>query len=195
MALTYRALKGDALLAVLDDLARLRITVFRDFPYLYDGTMDYERTYMRTYVDSETAILVGAFDGDKLVGAATGTMMADHAEEFAMPLAEAGLKIEDCFYCAESVLLTEYRGQGAGHRFFDLREAHGRALGATHALFCSVKRPADHPRRPETYRPLDGFWRARAYEPVEGCIARFSWLDLDDSEETEKPLQVWGRKL
>ncbi len=193
--LDIRALTGTALDAALDDVARLRIAVFRAFPYLYDGNLDYERTYLATYADSDAAILVGAFDGPRLVGAATGTPMEDHAEDFARALSEWGVPLGQVFYLAESVLLPEYRGQGAGHAFFDMRESHARALGQTHAAFCSVNRPADHPARPADYRPLDPFWRKRGYAPLPGAIARFRWKDLDESDETEKPLQFWTRTL
>ena len=44
--LTYEALTGADVRTVLDDVARLRISVFRDFPYLYDGSLDYERDYL-----------------------------------------------------------------------------------------------------------------------------------------------------
>ena len=37
---TLEILSGAALLPHLDDVARLRIAVFRDWPYLYDGTLD-----------------------------------------------------------------------------------------------------------------------------------------------------------
>lgn len=43
-----RSLTGPALEAALDDVARLRIAVFRDWPYLYDGTLEYERAYLAT---------------------------------------------------------------------------------------------------------------------------------------------------
>jgi GNAT superfamily N-acetyltransferase len=188
-------LTGEALDAALDDVAGLRIRVFRDWPYLYDGDLDYERSYLETYRSSDAAILVGAFDGTRLVGAATGTPMADHAEDFAVAFAESGLALDNIFYCAESVLLPEYRGRGVGHRFFDLREAHGRALGATVSAFCGVVRPVDHPLRPEGYQPLDGFWRKRGYAPLDGAVAWFSWKDIDQPHETKKPLQVWTRRL
>jgi hypothetical protein len=77
--------------------------------------------------------------------------------------------MKDVFYCAESVLLSSCRGQGAGHAFFDRREAHAARLGFGKVAFCGVVRPADHPARPEGYRPLDGFWRARGYAPLDGC--------------------------
>lgn len=190
-----RALTGEALSAALDDVAGLRIAVFRDWPYLYDGDLDYERGYLQSYRDSDRAIVVGAFDGDRLVGAATGAPLADHADDFAAAFDGTRLELSQIFYCAESVLLPDYRGQGVGHAFFDLREDHARALGFAKCAFCGVQRPADHPMRPAGYRPLDPFWRARGYAPLPGVIAQFSWKDLGEDSETLKPLQFWIRDL
>ena len=190
-----RVLTGAALDGALDDVARLRIAVFRDWPYLYDGTLEYERDYLQTYRNSRDAILVGAFDGARLVGAATGTPMEDHASDFATPFAATGLALGAIFYCAESVLLPEYRGRGLGHRFFDAREDHARALGRSHVAFCAVQRPNDHPMRPAHYRSNDAFWMKRGYAPLPGVVAEFSWKDIGDDTETRKPLQFWMRAL
>jgi GNAT superfamily N-acetyltransferase len=195
VTLRIEVLRGAALDAALDDVARLRIAVFRDWPYLYDGDLDYERGYLQVYRDSSAAVLVGAFDGARLVGAATGTPMADHAEDFAAPFAGTGLALSDIFYCAESILLPAWRGRGAGHRFFDLREAHARALGFSHCAFCAVMRPDGHPARPRGYRALDPFWRARGYAPLPGVIAHFTWKDVGRPEPDAKPLQFWLRRL
>lgn len=190
-----RVLTGAACEAALDDVAALRIEVFRAFPYLYDGDLAYEREYLQTYRDSEGAILVGAFDGDKLIGASTGTPLADHADDFRTAFDGTGHDLADVFYCAESVLLPAYRGRGVGHRFFDLREAHARALGFPKVAFCGVQRPPDHLLRPADYQPLDLFWIARGYSKLDGVVAKFSWKDLGDAEETQKPLQFWLREL
>ncbi len=195
MTPAVRALHGTELEQALESVAQLRIAVFRDWPYLYDGDLYYERRYLRTYLDSADAILVGAFDGDRLVGAATGTPMEDHAAELGAPLTAAGFALDQVFYCAESVLLPQYRGQGVGHAFFDLREAHARALGRRWSAFCAVIRPDDHPARPADYRPLDEFWRKRGYAPMPGVTAEFSWRDVDATEETAKEMQFWIREL
>lgn len=192
--ITTRILTGEAVAGVLDDLARLRIAVFRDWPYLYDGDAAYEREYLKAYT-APGAVVVAAMDGDRMVGAATGAPMEHHAEDFAAAFAGRPERLEDIFYCAESVLLPEYRGHGLGHAFFDGREAQGRALGRRWSAFCSVIRPADHPARPADYRPLDGFWRKRGYEPLPGVIASFHWRDLGDAEETTKQLQFWMKPL
>ena len=188
-------LTGPALDAALDDVARLRIAVFRDWPYLYDGDAAYERRYLESYRTSPGAIVVGAFDGETLIGAATGTPMTDHADEFAAAFEGTDLDLSTIFYCAESVLLPAYRGQRLGHAFFDRREAHARALGFTRTAFCGVQRPADHPLKPAAYRPLDAFWRKRGYAPLPGVVAQFRWKDIDQPVETDHPLQFWLRAL
>jgi GNAT superfamily N-acetyltransferase len=190
-----RALRGAEIEAALDGVAELRITVFRDWPYLYDGSLAYEREYLATYRDTPGALLVGAFHAGKLIGASTSTPMEDHAPEFAAPFRALGIAPEKILYGAESVLLRPYRGIGLGHRFIDLREAHARSLGRTHVAFCSVVRPEDHPARPAVTRSNDAFWRGRGYDTLPGVLAHFSWKDLGDTVETEKPLQFWMRAL
>lgn len=187
---------GADILPILPELAKLRITVFRDWPYLYDGTVDYEEKYLATFAKAPGAICVVAKDGDAIIGASTGAPMQEHASEFAQPFQNAGYDIANVFYCSESVLLTSHRGLGLGHRFFDEREAHAQKLGDfTHTAFCSVIRPEDHPLRPAHYRPLDAFWTKRGYKKSHGLVATYDWKDLDQDGDTTKSLQFWIKPL
>ncbi len=195
MSLSVRRLDRDEIPGRLDDLARLRIEVFRDWPYLYDGDIDYERHYLAPYAESAGAVVVGAFDGEALVGAATGTPLEDHADEFGAALERIGIAPTRIFYCAESVLLASYRGCGVGHAFFDLREDQALRLGRDHSAFCAVERPADHPLRPEGARSLRPFWKKRGYHEVPGAIAEFRWRDLGDEAESAKQLRFWIKRL
>lgn len=183
----------DALRALLPQLAQLRLTVFRDWPYLYDGTIEYEQRYLSKFIEAPNHAAVCALDGDKLVGASTASPLAHQYDELTQPFLNAGYGIGDVFYFGESILLPNYRGQGIGHAFFEGREAHAAALGYGKNAFCGVVRPADHPLTPDTYRPLDTFWQKRGYRPLEGLIAHFSWLDVGETKESEKPMQFWGR--
>ncbi|WP_299841658.1 GNAT family N-acetyltransferase [uncultured Paracoccus sp.] len=194
MSIAARVLTGAALTDALEDVARLRIAVFRDWPYLYDGDLGYERDYLKAY-QSPGAVVVVAEDQGRIVGASTGAPMRDHAAHFALAFRDRPESLDQIFYCAESVLLPEYRGHGLGHAFFDAREAHARSLGARYSAFCSVIRPEDHPYRPADYRPLNEFWQKRGYAPLPGVVAHFSWKDRGQSEVTEKPLQFWMRAL
>ena len=195
MALSVAPLTGSALNTALDDLARLRIAVFRDFPYLYDGTLDYEARYLSKFAEAKDAIIVAARDDGRIVGCATGSALAAHHEQFGAPFRAAGYDLDAIFYCGESVLLPDYRGHGLGHAFFDQREAHARARGYRYSTFCAVIRPADHPLRPIDYRPLDAFWQKRGYRRVEGLVTDFEWKDIDAAQPTKKPMQFWMRPL
>lgn len=192
---SVRPVTGADILGVIDDLARLRITVFRDFPYLYDGGATYETRYLARYADDPRALVAVAWDGDVAVGAATAMPLIAHGDASQFRLPEDAPAVSDIYYLAESVLLPEYRGQGIGHQFFDHREAMARKSGFAHAAFAAVMRPTDHPMRPSEYRPLDPFWLSRGYAPLNGGMAEFSWTDVGDTTETTKALQVWHRPL
>lgn len=195
MSIAVRPLTGPGLQAALGDLARLRIAVFAVFPYLYDGSIDYEREYLAEFTAAPDAVLVAAFDGERIVGAATAAPLLQQDDYIREPFVRQGIDPAAVFYFGESVLLPEYRGQGIGHAFFDQREAAARGWGASHASFCAVIRPADHPARPAGYVPLDAFWSKRGYAPVPGLTGEFSWAEHGEAEESPKPMQYWMRAL
>ena len=70
MSLRIERLTGTALETGLSALARLRMAVFREWPYLYDGDLSYEADYLATFVQGAGSIIVAAFDGDDMIGAA-----------------------------------------------------------------------------------------------------------------------------
>ncbi|MFN3501447.1 MAG: GNAT family N-acetyltransferase, partial [Allorhizobium sp.] len=85
--------------------------------------------------------------------------------------------------------------QGIGVQFFEGREQQARKLGLRYATFCAVERPADHPRRPADYVPLDSFWAKRGYTQQPELRTTLTWRDLDDTVESPKPLSFWIRDL
>jgi GNAT superfamily N-acetyltransferase len=189
------ALTGARLQAHLPDVARLRIEVFRAFPYLYDGDLDYEARYIRAFAASADAVIVGAFDGDEVVGASTAAPLTGQTADITAPFQSGGRDISRIFYFGESVLKDGYRGQGVGVRFFELREAQARSAGASTAAFCAVIRADDHPARPKSYVPLDAFWRKRGYAAAPGLTCRMSWREIGQAEETAKTMQFWTKTL
>ncbi|MFW2349332.1 GNAT family N-acetyltransferase [Qipengyuania sp.] len=184
-------MQGSALTGALDALAALRIAVFADFPYLYDGDAGYERDYLREFAAEPGSVLIAAMDGERIVGAATASPMAGQKAEFRRPFEEHGHAIARLFYFGESVLLPAFRGQGIGHAFFDRREEAARAAGASHACFCAVGRAEDDPHRPEGYRPLDDFWRGRGYEKAEGLTTVLDWKTRGSVGEIPHTMQFW----
>jgi GNAT superfamily N-acetyltransferase len=183
---------GAALQHFIPELARLRIEVFRDFPYCYDGDLGYEEKYLQTYIQCLESVIVLAFDGDKIIGASTAIPMKYETDEVKKPFIEQGYQPDEVFYCGESVLNKQYRGLGLGVRFFEEREAHAAELGGfKHICFCCVERPIDHPRRSADYVPLDTFWNKRGYFKHPELKTTYTWKDLDETHETPKPMTFW----
>jgi len=189
-------LAGDALRARLDDLAALRVAVFRAWPYLYEGSLDYERNYISRYDAARTGTLIVAMDGETIVGASTALALREETHAYVKaPFVKAGLPVGDIFYFGESVLLPQYRSRGIGVEFFRQREAAARAFDCPVCCFCAVQRSDDHPLRPADYRPLDTFWMRRGYRRRSDLVATFSWCDIGDTAETEKPMVFWMKDM
>ena len=194
--LRIERLSGKSIERYLPELARLRVTVFREFPYLYDGNQEYEEKYLATYVDVPDSVMVLVWDGATVVGASSGLPMAVETPETLQPFLDHGYDPKRIFYYGESVLLPEYRGHGLGKRFFEEREAHVRALERFELLcFCAVERPSDHPRRPADYVPLDAFWNRRGFVKYPELHTTFIWQDLDEATESPKPMVFWLKPL
>ena len=194
--LTVQALVGAEALPFIPDLATLRITVFREFPYLYDGSPEYEERYLRTYVESPESLVVVAAARGRVVGASTGVPLEYETDDVKAPFLSSGIDTGRIFYFGESVLLGDYRGRGMGVRFFHEREAYARRLGRfTHTAFCAVERPGDHPRRPKGYAPLDAFWMRRGYARQPGMRTSMTWKDLDEDADSPKPMVFWMKNL
>lgn len=178
----------------LDALGALRISVFREYPYLYDGSLEHERDYLRVYLRSKGSLVVLAFDGDRVVGATTCLPMLDEGPEFQAAFVKAGYDLSTICYFGESILLPQYRGQGIGKAFFTRREAHVQALGLKLSTFCAVDRPDDHPLRPPGHRPLDDFWRSQGYTKHPELQATFEWKEIGEEIESPKTLTFWTRE-
>ncbi len=85
----------------IPEVADLRIRVFREFPYLYDGDAAYEARYLQRYVQASGSVLVLAQDGRRVVGASTGMPLIQDDAAFQRPFRDRGYELASVFYCGE----------------------------------------------------------------------------------------------
>lgn len=193
--LRYEHLTGRRIAEQLQPLAQLRLRVFREWPYLYEGTLDYEHQYLETYLACSDSLAVLVWDGDVCIGATTALPMTQASAEMRAPFERAGMPLSDFLYFGESVVLSGYRGRGIGVHFFALRESHARALGLLRCTFCAVERPDAHPLRPAGHAGNTGFWTRRGYVRRPELTCRFEWKDLDQPAPTPHQLVYWTKTL
>ncbi len=179
----------------MPSLAALRMTVFRTWPYLYDGAIPSEVDTLSGFAVSKTACLIIASDNGTPVGASTAVHMTEEDDHITKPFRDAGMSLSRICYFGESVLLPAYRGQGIGVRFFEHREAHARTIpGVDTTMFCAVERPAHHPLKPADAIPLDAFWTKRGYVRTDlTCVMK--WKQVDTQEKVGNTLRYWSKSL
>ena len=195
MALRIEQLRGAEIARHVDAVAELRIAVFRDWPYLYEGTREYEARYLDVYLRCPRSLAILVWDGGLCVGASTVLPLTDAGAEAQQPFHDGGQDIQAIDYFGESIVLKSHRGRGLGVKFFDLREQHAREHGLSICAFCSVTRAQDDPRKPADYVGNDSFWGRRGYHQEPGIVTGFSWPDIGEVVSTTKPMTFWLRDL
>jgi len=192
---TTRTFEGESLLPWLDAVARLRMEVFRAWPYLYEGDLAHEESSLRAYAAKPRAAVTLFFDGEVPVGAATSEPMEESYAGVRDAFTAAGEDPRLFCYFGESVLLPRYRGRGVGLSFFRAREAHALRHGLRRCAFVAVQREPNDPRRPGDYQPLDGYWRRRGYTERPDIIVRMNWREVGADGENPHALRAWMKQL
>ncbi len=190
MKLELKALYGRDIAPHLSSLAKLRITIFKEYPYLYDGNLTYEEKYLKRYSDCEDALIIMALDEGTPAGMSSCLPMA-YEDEFRAPFLKHQIDVNEVFYFGESILLPKYRGHGIGKRFFTLREEHAKSILGDHlkyTAFCAVNRQHKPPKDYQSPEPL---WLKRGYQKYPDLVATYHWKDIGDDEETPKTLTFW----
>lgn len=192
----FEQLKGVEAKKYFTQLAELRMSVFRDYPYLYDGSLEYEQEYLQTYFSTSDSLITVCFANNKIIGMTTNILMRDEEDAFRRPFEDAGYDTDKMSYLGEILLEKPYRGLGLGRTFMQYAQEYALSFShISHASLCVVLRPEGHPRCPPEYKNLDGFWQKNGYQIQPDIVTYYRWKDVDREEETIKIMQYWIKQL
>lgn len=182
--------------AFIEPLGRYRIEIFREFPYLYAGDMDYERNYLSRYVRSNESFLLLGQDAAGIACACTGIPLEHEMDEFKAPFIRHGSPVANKFYLGEIMIRNDLRGQGLGTRVMNLAlNTIARAGKYQDVVLCTVMRPRNHPLKSAGYRKNDKLWLNLGFCKLVDHEVFFSWKDLGEVRETMKPMNYWLKSL
>ncbi len=173
---------------VLPFVSNLRLTYFREYPYLYEGSIDEEKVYLDWLTKLPNSAVVVAYLKDEPVGFITGAPFCNYDEHFkgSIELFEsAGLKPSSYYYVSEVIVVPKHRGKGLARKLFAAIEEYAKRLHFTACCFVTESYEA-HPLKPENYRSLTPLWHKLGYEKSALSIT-YSWqtLQYDKSVTTQ----------
>ena len=195
MSLTTKLLTGREVEEILDSLATLRLEIFREYPYLYDGKRESELRYLQGYAQAAEACVLTVTAAGRIVGAATGMPLQHEQKEIVAPFAATAYPLDSVYYVGELLFYPPYRNRGLGMKLLSMMEDKIRSSCSYRYLTCAtVVRPNDHPQRPANYLPIGRFLHRTAFRAVPAAFTSFTWLETDGVSRNH-PMQFWIKEL
>lgn len=181
MKISFEVLKDAQIRSIEDSFADLRMTIFREYPYLYEGDLATEKQYFELFGDKTICMI--AKDGPAIVGVIIGTPLQEIFKPLLKPLIEADINVEKMFYLADLLVLKSYRGKRIGHTLYELFEKEVQKTGKfSHILIREIFKSPGDPKKPFDYYSLDLFWDKRGFKKMEGISQQDKWKAIGDEE-------------
>lgn len=188
-------LVGQAVIPYLSEIARLRITIFKEYPYLYKGSQEIETKYLQAYAEAPDACVFVVRAGEAIIGAVTGVPLSGEPASFTASFAGSPFPLDTVYYVGEVLFLPGYRGKGLGSRLLETLENHVSTLGRYNHLACAtIERPDDHPLRPGDYHPIDNFLTNAGFIRHPEFRVTLPWPDLD-GRVSDNTMVFWIKRL
>jgi len=177
-------------------VAGLRIRVFRDYPYLYDGNRAYEEHYLQGLARNERSLVAVARVDGAVVAAATALPLGNDAEILAgidRQFAKLGLDARDYYYYSEIVVDAAHRGRGIAREFYRRRRDRAIALGYRKVCFAAIVREPGVLPAPADYFDPAPMWTALGFVQHPDISVTFRWPTLTPAgtQEIDHRLVFW----
>ena len=172
-------LHGKEILPYIDRIIQLRIQLFKGWPYLYEGSLEYEESYFEGYVSSDLSTAVLVLDHDQVVGCAIGLPVAESLKEIGQIFKDQGQPSGKSYYLSDLLLQEEYRGKKIGQNMVQTLEKAVMGLQDFSAIYlCEIVRDPKDSRKPPHLHSLDKFWDKQGYEIVPDWLIQLKWLEV-----------------
>lgn len=175
----------------LDEILKMRLKNFIEFPYLYEGDEKYEQKYLEVLMESKTSLLIIVKENDKVIATGTGLCLNDEVDFVKNPYINED--INKIFYISEVVVNKEYRKSGIAKIIGDKFIEYAFQNNYKKIVFCSVNRNSNHKLRPKNYYPNENIWIKYGFSRSDKkCY--IPWKDIDEEIDSQKELQFYELK-
>ena len=189
--LSMRTYRGKSITPFLKDITDLCVTIYKEYPYLYEGTQEEYFPFIEHYAHSEHGIACLLFDNERLVGVAIGMPLNEMRDKYQAPFTNARPQenFREIFYLGEFLLVKDYRGRGLGKKIY--LEFERSVTNMKKICFCKIDETDRKILETENYRPLDGFWEKFGFHKCEDVSVTVNWQNVGELEESPHQLVYW----
>lgn len=191
---TIEVLKGSEVIPYLSKLAELRLSFFRNYPYLYEGNLRDEEEYLTMYARSENSVFGVVKEGEEIVGLVTGLPLLECHEAHKNPW----IQHEDpnVFYLGEIVLSERYQTTDLQEKLYRQFENVVKAIGMHDAIVvCEIERKEEDLKKTENELSSEVLWNGRGFIRHPEISGYFSWKEIGDLEESDHLMVYWKKPL
>lgn len=179
-----------------NDIARIRLTLFKEYPYLYDGTLEIEQDYLENvYFKSPRATIILVFDEQEVVGFSSSIPLTEEMDEVKLPFINQGVHLDEYLYIGEVMLNPAYRSKGILKKFAEIHESKARELCCKYMLFATVDRDENHTYKPADYKNIEPICKHFGFKKVPNLIMTCSWMRIDTQKNEDNILHFWQKSL
>lgn len=194
----FTLLVGAQCSSMLEDVGKIRIETFKDYPFLYEGNQELEQAYLKVYTNEESAIVKATVDG-QLAGFITGVPLAIEAnvsEKAAADFKQQNYNHEEFYYIGEVIVLPEYRKQKIGTALFEKIEQQAAQFGYENFCLVGIEHAENHPLKPDNYEDPEIFCQKMGYKKTEIKMpAKYPTICADGSvKEVENTFVFWVKE-
>lgn len=190
-------IEGQDLSPFLEKIAALRVSVFHEYPYLYEGTIEFEiNKVLPMYLRSVNSIFVIALKEDQVVGAATGIPLTDMEAMYQQPFKENNISMKGIFCLGDLMVVKKMRGKGIGSKMYKIFEEHVRKKNVYKKIaLYEIQRDKKDPKQQKNYHSLDNFWKSYGFVKHPEIHFQIPWKEVGDDKEKVHHLIFWLKDL
>lgn len=193
-SLSVKTLRGKSIAPYLHNITDLCVQIYKEYPYLYEGTSEEYFPFIEYYAQSENGIACLLFDKDRPVGVAIGMPINEMREKYKGPFMNARPheNLGEIFYLGEYLLLKDYRGKGLGKEIYlEFERSVKKNQNMKKICFCKIDESNQTNLEIENYKPLDGFWVKNGFKKCDDITVSVDWQNVGELNDSPHILIYW----
>lgn len=184
-----QVLKGKEAGRYIDDLADLRISYFREYPYFYQVNRSVEKEYLTTYSRSPNTLFVVA--GEEAVGVLTGCPLTESIEGYQRPFVNKKMELDKVFCLGEFVFQSGYENEAIQKKMYEqLEEQIRKERKYSQIVVYEIVR-LENDLEPPGYVSIEEFWEKMGFVKQADLALSIPWEDSRTNRLVDHTLVAW----